>query len=148
MTSQEQEILHAKCGIVVHATVVVGEKGQVVIPKAIRDELKIVPGDALIVAVKGDLGVGFLKESALVTLPPDGAKEVKFHSSVTVGDRGQVVIPKPVRDVIGILPGDTLITVVKLGAVVGMVKVQDVGRMMEYMKCEIEDSACRVRSAN
>ena len=96
--------------------------------------------------MKNDIGLGFLKESSLEKLPPGGAKEVKFHSSVTVGDRGQVVIPKPVRDAIGILPGDTLITVVKLGFVVGMVKVQDVPKMMEYMQCEIEESSCQKRA--
>lgn len=144
MTCKDEEFLKRKCDIEVHATVVVGEKGQVVVPKAIRDQLKIAAGDALLVVVKGNLGIGLMKEGALATLPkfPESAsKEVKFHSSVTVGDRGQVVIPKPVRDAIGIVPGDTLITVVKHAAVIGMVKVQDVPRMMEYMRQEMEESS-------
>ncbi len=33
----------------------------------------------------------------------------KYAYSVTVGEKGQIVIPKQLRDVFGIAPGDTLI---------------------------------------
>jgi AbrB family looped-hinge helix DNA binding protein len=37
--------------------------------------------------------------------PPPG----KFASTVTVGEKGQIVIPKGARDLLGIKPGDTLL---------------------------------------
>ena len=37
------------------------------------------------------------------------APEGKFMSSVKVGSKGQIVIPKEVRDMFGILPGDTML---------------------------------------
>ena len=33
----------------------------------------------------------------------------KFIATVKVGDKGQIVIPKGVRDLFGICPGDTLL---------------------------------------
>ncbi len=33
----------------------------------------------------------------------------KFAWSVTVGEKGQIVIPKPAREIFGIKPGDTLV---------------------------------------
>ena len=37
--------------------------------------------------------------------PPPG----KFAATVTVGEKGQIVIPKGARDLFGISPGDTLL---------------------------------------
>ncbi len=36
-------------------------------------------------------------------------KKGKYAWTVTVGEKGQIVIPKQARDVFGITPGDTLI---------------------------------------
>ena len=38
-----------------------------------------------------------------------GRPEGKYAWTVTVGEKGQIVIPKQAREVFGIKPGDTLI---------------------------------------
>ena len=43
----------------------------------------------------------------------------KYAWTVTVGDKGQIVIPKQARDVFGIKPGDTLVVLI-LGIVCGL----------------------------
>lgn len=37
------------------------------------------------------------------------APKGKFISTVKVGEKGQIVIPKPARDMFGIKPGDTVL---------------------------------------
>jgi AbrB family looped-hinge helix DNA binding protein len=39
----------------------------------------------------------------------DGSTEGKYASTVRVGEKGQIVIPKRARDLFGIKPGDTLL---------------------------------------
>lgn len=62
---------------------------------------------------------------------------VRMYGSVVVGSKGQVVIPKDVRDELSISPGDTLIVVTKHGKAIGMVKADDIHEFMEYMKREM-----------
>lgn len=38
-----------------------------------------------------------------------GTEDGKYASTVRVGEKGQVVIPKAARDLFGIKPGDTLL---------------------------------------
>ena len=44
-------------------------------------------------------------------MPVDGLPEVpgKFAASVKMGPKGQIVIPKGARDLLGIRPGDTVL---------------------------------------
>ncbi|MCI5904104.1 MAG: helix-turn-helix domain-containing protein [Oscillospiraceae bacterium] len=50
--------------------------------------------------------INYTPEGAGPDIPPKGKY---FFGSVTVGDRGQIVIPKKARTVFGINPGDQLI---------------------------------------
>lgn len=61
---------------------------------------------------------------------------VKMHTTVTVGTKGQVVIPQEVRELLNINPGDTMMVVTKHSKAVGMVKMDDVNELMEYIKKE------------
>ena len=63
--------------------------------------------------------------------------DVKMYGSVTVGTKGQVVIPVDVRSDLDINPGDTLVVVTKHGKAIGMVKTDDMEAFMEYMKQEM-----------
>jgi AbrB family looped-hinge helix DNA binding protein len=38
-----------------------------------------------------------------------GSPDGKYASTVRVGEKGQIVIPKPARELFGIKPGDTLL---------------------------------------
>ena len=60
--------------------------------------------------------------------------EEDFHGSVTVGERGQVVIPASVREKLGISPGDKLLVFAPpTGHGVFFAKLQDLQRMAETL---------------
>lgn len=67
--------------------------------------------------------------------------DVRMYGSVVVGSKGQVVIPKDVREELSISPGDTLIVVTKHGKAIGMIKSDDLHEFMEYMKREMAEYA-------
>ncbi|MDD5377464.1 MAG: AbrB/MazE/SpoVT family DNA-binding domain-containing protein [Candidatus Gracilibacteria bacterium] len=62
---------------------------------------------------------------------------VRMFGSVTVGTKGQVVIPKEVREALDIEPGDTLVVVTKHNKAIGMVKTDDMEAFMEYIQKEM-----------
>jgi AbrB family looped-hinge helix DNA binding protein len=61
-----------------------------------------------------------------------------MHGSVTVGTKGQVVIPKEIRETLDINPGDTLIVLTKHGKAIGLIKADDMPAFMEYMQYEMQ----------
>jgi len=64
--------------------------------------------------------------------------EMKIHGKVTVWPKSQIVIPKDVRTLIGIKPGDDLIVVSKWDMAIAMVKANDLPKFLEYIHSEIE----------
>ena len=64
---------------------------------------------------------------------------VKMHGSVTVGTKGQVVIPKDVRDKLSIKSGDTLTVITKGGIAIGLIKNSDLPALLSYLQNEIHD---------
>ncbi|MBP8017016.1 AbrB/MazE/SpoVT family DNA-binding domain-containing protein [Candidatus Gracilibacteria bacterium] len=63
---------------------------------------------------------------------------VKIYSTVTVGSKGQIVIPKEVRIALNINFGDNLIVITKHNKAVGMVKIDDINELLDFMKTEID----------
>ena len=61
---------------------------------------------------------------------------VKMHGSVTVGTKGQIVIPKDVRDMLEIGEWDTLMTMTKYWKFVGFIKAEDMEEFIELLKSE------------
>ncbi len=57
-----------------------------------------------------------------------------------MGSKGQVVIPKDVRDELGINPGDSLIVLTKHGKAIGMIKADDMREFMDYMQREMSSA--------
>ncbi len=74
-------------------------------------------------------------------LPTKASCGVKMHGSVTVWTKGQIVIPKDVRDMLDISEGDTLMTMTKYGKFVGFIKAEDMTDFIELLKteCNISD---------
>ncbi len=69
-------------------------------------------------------------------LPTKASCGVKMHGSVTVGTKGQIVIPKDVRDMLEISEGDTLMTMTKYGKSVGFIKAEDMNDFINLLKAE------------
>jgi AbrB family looped-hinge helix DNA binding protein len=69
-------------------------------------------------------------------VPAKASIGVKMHGSVTVGTKGQIVIPKDVRDMLGIAEWDTLMSMTKYGKFVGFIKAEDMGDFIELLKAE------------
>lgn len=61
---------------------------------------------------------------------------LKLWGSVTVGPKWQVVIPKEVRDLLGISPWDTLVTITKGSTAVWFLKNTDMEAIIEYVHHE------------
>lgn len=62
-----------------------------------------------------------------------------FYGSVTVGERGQIVIPAEARHGLGIKPGDKLLVMrppFKEGLMLS--KIEDVAEMLEMVKEQLE----------
>lgn len=61
---------------------------------------------------------------------------VKMHGSVSVGTKGQIVIPKDVRDMLDINEGDMLMTMTKYGKFVWFIKAEDMEAFIDLLKAE------------
>jgi AbrB family looped-hinge helix DNA binding protein len=59
--------------------------------------------------------------------------DVKLCWVVTVWPKGQIVIPKEIRDGIGIESGDSMAILLNAGKYIGLVRNEDVSELMEYI---------------
>lgn len=70
------------------------------------------------------------------------APEGKFASTVKVGEKGQIVIPKGARDMFGIKPGDTLLLLADVSRGIAIVRndvfVQFANSILQAQESPIE----------
>ena len=64
--------------------------------------------------------------------------KMKIWWNVTIWPKWQIVIPKEVRDLLGIKPWDSLVTISKWSIAVGFIKNWDIQNVLEYMKEEMK----------
>lgn len=55
-------------------------------------------------------------------MPKGGFPEGKFMATVTVGEKGQIVIPKAAREMFGIAPGEILLLLADIDQGIALVK--------------------------
>jgi len=63
---------------------------------------------------------------------------VKMHGKVSVWPKSQIVIPKDVRELLDIKPGDDLMIISKWDIAIGMIKSDDVPKFLKYVHSELE----------
>jgi AbrB family looped-hinge helix DNA binding protein len=68
----------------------------------------------------------------------DTSKDVQFHGTVTVWSKGQVVIPKPIREMLEIESWDSLVAITKWWRAVWFIKADNLEEMMDYISSEME----------
>jgi len=61
-----------------------------------------------------------------------------IHASVTVWQKWQIVIPKNVRDELGINPGDVLMTITQHSKVVCFMKTDELESFIEFMQQQLQ----------
>lgn len=64
--------------------------------------------------------------------------EMKIHGKVTVWPKSQIVIPKDVRTIMDIKPGDDLMLITKWDKAIAMVKSDDVQKFLAYINSELK----------
>ncbi len=64
---------------------------------------------------------------------------VKMHGKATVWPKSQIVIPKDVRELLNIKPGDDLMIISKGDMAIGMIKSDDVPKFLEYIHSEMKN---------
>ena len=64
---------------------------------------------------------------------------ITLHGMVTVGPKGQIVIPASARRELAIGTGDQLMTIVKLGKVVGFFKANLIEELQKAIGAEIKN---------
>lgn len=60
-------------------------------------------------------------------------KGPKVYGAVTVGERGQIVIPAQLRESFGIKAGDKLIVFSKLGEMINLIPAQQFNEFLDHM---------------
>lgn len=62
----------------------------------------------------------------------------KIYGSVIVNTKGQIVIPKEARDILGIHPGDTLLVTSKWTCFLGFVKADNVKELINKLQKSVD----------
>ncbi len=65
--------------------------------------------------------------------------EIKNYGMATIGERGQIVIPKEIRDEMKIKPGDKFLVFSKANMVIGFVKPENFDKLINEFISQLQD---------
>ncbi len=60
-------------------------------------------------------------------------KDIKIHWTVTIWPKWQIVLPKGLRETLGVSPWDSLCLLLKDNRYLGLVRNEDVSYLIEYI---------------
>lgn len=61
---------------------------------------------------------------------------MKLYWTTTIWPKGQLVIPKEVRNILNLKPGDSMTVLLKNNKFVGLVRNEDINELMEFIENE------------
>ncbi len=70
--------------------------------------------------------------------PKNPHMQYDVHGSVTVASQGQIVIPAKLRRQLNIKPGDSLVVFTKHSTIIGLVREQDIGKMINMYESHVK----------
>ncbi|MDD5770486.1 MAG: AbrB/MazE/SpoVT family DNA-binding domain-containing protein [Candidatus Gracilibacteria bacterium] len=62
--------------------------------------------------------------------------KIKLFGTTTIGPKGQLVIPKEIRDKLNINTGDSMTIILKDDKFIGILKNEDITELLEFVKNE------------
>ncbi|MDD3646084.1 MAG: AbrB/MazE/SpoVT family DNA-binding domain-containing protein [Candidatus Gracilibacteria bacterium] len=62
--------------------------------------------------------------------------DIKLLGTVTIGPKGQIVIPKEIRDKLALESGDSMSVLLKDDKFIGLVRNKDLNELMEFVNSE------------
>lgn len=60
--------------------------------------------------------------------------EIKLYGTTTIWPKGQLVIPKDIRDKLNLNPGDSMTIVLSDDKFIWLIRNQDIRELMEYLE--------------
>ena len=62
--------------------------------------------------------------------------EIKLYWTTTIWPKGQLVIPKEIRDILWLEPWKSMTVLMKNNKFIGLVRNEDINELMEYIENE------------
>jgi AbrB family looped-hinge helix DNA binding protein len=85
--------------------------------------------------------ISYSEQEQQIPIPPKGKY---LFGSVTVGDRGQIVIPKKAREIFNIMPGDALVVLGDEQSGLALIKSDNMLAAIETIRSKIQEGKqCR-----
>ncbi|PID87512.1 hypothetical protein CSB07_00910 [Candidatus Gracilibacteria bacterium] len=116
----------------IYGLTTVGAKGQVIIPKELRNDLNVKVGVEFKVFLVEKVAFGILEKNKIKK--PKSILELENYGDINIGTKFQFVIPSNIRKKLNINPGDSLIVIGKGGKGIGFIKNDKIEYLLDFIK--------------